>query len=246
MGRPKVDVGDYYDQFWGGRDPQGLAQHDYRDFQADLFAYVGRLLGDLSGCRALEIGPGLGLDTLRLAQRGAEVWAVDLSPTSLQTVQGRCAATGLAERVHVLRMNGEALAFADASFDLAYVQCTLLHADWPLVVRECWRVLRPGGRALFIEPLRHHPAVALYRATLSRCRDSRPHYLSWWDFERIERLFSSGHRRSFYFISPVALALRKTPLASLLAPPLRALDRALLRLPFLRPFAWYVVACHER
>ncbi len=246
MGGPEVDVGDYYDRFWSGQDPQARAEHDYRSFQVDLFAYLDSLLDDLTGCRALEIGPGLGLDTLRLAQRGAEVWAVDLAPASLRTVRRRAAAAGLADRVHVVRMNGESLALADASFDLVYVQCTLMHTDWRRVVRECWRVLRPGGRAIFVEPLRHHPLVALYRATLSRCRGSRPRYLSWWDFDRISRFFGRGNRRSFYLISPLALALRQTPLGRPLAPPLRALDRALLRLPFLRPLAWYVVAYHQR
>lgn len=240
------DIGAYYDQFWSGADPAALAAHDYRAFQADLFAYVDQLLGPLAGRRVLEIGPGLGHDTLRLAQRGAEVWAIDLSQRSLEIVAARCAAAGVGDRVHLVRMNGERLGFPDASFDLTYVQNTLVHADWPRVVHECARVLRPGGRALFIEPLRDHPAVALYRATLSRCRSSRPRYLRWGDFERLRRAFRESQLQPFYLTAVLALPLRRTPLDRLIRPPLQALDRHLLRLPWLRPFAWYIVACYTR
>jgi len=246
MIEPQPDIGAYYDQFWGGADPIGLAINDYRAFQADLFTYVDGLLGPLDGLRVLEVGPGPGFDTARLARRGAAVWAIDVSQVSLELVRGRCAQLGLAGRVHPIRMNAEQLAFPDEAFDLTYTQNALVHTDWPRVVSECFRVLRPGGRALFVEPLRDHPAVALYRATLSHCRGSRPRYLSWWDFGRIGHSFRRGCVRSFYFLSPLSLALRPTRLEPLLRTALQALDQALLRLPFLRPFAWYIVAVFEK
>ncbi|MHB9092862.1 MAG: class I SAM-dependent methyltransferase, partial [Chloroflexota bacterium] len=140
MSKRPLDVGAYYDDFWSGGDPEALAEHDYRAFQADLFAYVDRRLGDLSGQRVLEVGPGLGLDTLRLLRKGGEVWAIDLSGASLHLVRERCRAAGFGERVHPAQMNGEHLALPDALFDLVYMQCTLMHADWPVVVKECRRV----------------------------------------------------------------------------------------------------------
>ena len=245
MSEHPPDIGAYYDDFWSGGDPAALAEHDYRTFQADLFAYVDGELGDLSGKRVLEVGPGLGLDTLRLLGKGAEVWSVDLSAASLHIVRDRCRAAGFGDRVHPVQMNGERLALPDAGFDVVYVQCTLMHADWPVVVRECRRVLRPGGRAVFVEPLRHHPAVAIYRATLSACKGSQPHYLSWWDFARIGRLFRRGKRRPFYFLSPGTLVVRRTPLEAPLRRVLKTADGALLRLPPLRPFAWYIAGVYE-
>jgi SAM-dependent methyltransferase len=241
-----VDIGAYYDRFWGGVDPVGLAAHDYRDFQVDMFGYVDRLIGPLDGQQVLEIGPGLGFETVQLARKGAQVWAIDLSLVSLDLVRARCDAAGILERTHLLQMNAEVLAFPDGVFNLVYVQNALVHTNWLQVVQECARALRPGGRAVFIEPLRHHPAVALYRATLSHCRDSQPRYLSWWDVQTIRQYFRGGQAQTFYFFAPAALAVHKTAIGRFLRRFGQAADRTLLRLPFLRPFGWYVVACFER
>ena len=238
------DVGSYYDRFWSGEDPAALATHDLRAFENDMLAYAADLLGSLAGLRVLEVGPGQGHATLWLAEQGAEVWAADVSQASLGMVRGRLAAAG--QLVRLVQMRGESLAVAEASVDLVFIKCTLMHADWRQVVREVVRVLRPGGRALFVEPLRHHPVVALYRATLSSCKESRPHYLSWRDFQETGRHFRGARVRSFYLVSPGVLALRGTPLWGWLKSPLQAVDRVLLRLPFLRPFAWYAVGCYER
>ncbi|MHB1134557.1 MAG: class I SAM-dependent methyltransferase [Chloroflexota bacterium] len=240
-----VELAAYYDNYWSGSDPAALAAHSYRAFQADLHAHVARLLGPLAGLRTLEIGPGLGHTTLWLAQRGAEVTAIDISRSSLGKVGERLSAAGQA--AHLVQSPGENLPLADGSFDLAFVECVLMHTDWRRTVAECARVLRPGGRALFIEPLRHHPLVALYRATVSSFKATQPHFLSWWDFDEIGRHFQGGERRAFYFFSPGTLPLRGTPIDRWLRAPLQAFDRALLdHLPPLRPFAWYLAACYQR
>jgi ubiquinone/menaquinone biosynthesis C-methylase UbiE len=245
MLRPDDNAGlaDFYDRYWAGADPTALATHSYRDFQADLHAYVGRQLGSLAGLRALEIGPGLGYATLELARRGAEVWAADISATSLASVRERLTQAG--RDVRPVQMQSEALAVAPASFDLVYVECVLMHADWRRTVSECVRVLKPGGRAIFIEPLRHHPAVALYRSTVCAFRQTKPSYLSWSDFAEIRRQFARGEEQPFYLLMPLALPLRGTPLARRLAPALRGVDRALLRLLPLRQIAWYLVASYQ-
>jgi SAM-dependent methyltransferase len=244
MKADEPDLGSYYDRFWSGEDPAALATHDLRAFEQDMMAYAVRLIGSPAGLRVLEIGPGPGHATLWLAENGAEVWAADISRASLGMVRSHLADAG--QQGRLLQMRGESLAVADASFDLVFIKCTLMHADWRQVVRESVRVLRPGGRAMFIEPLRHHPAVALYRATLSSCKESRPRYLSWWDLREVGRSFRRSRVRSFYLASPAVLALRGTPLADWLRAPLQSVDRALLSLPFLAPFAWYAVGCYER
>ena len=180
----------------------------YRGFQAELYAHVAALVGKLDGLRVLEIGPGLGQTTLWLAQRGAEVWSVDISRSSLVQVNERLAAAG--QGACLVQSPGETLPLADASFDLVFVESVLMHSEWRRTVAECARVLRPGGRALFIEPLRHHPLVAVYRATISSLKATQPHYLSWRDFDEIARHFKHGQRRAFYFLSPATLAVRGT------------------------------------
>src|SRR3546814_18316951 len=60
-------------------------------------------------------------------------------------------------------MNAEAMTFPDDSFDLVFGSGIIHHLDIDRASGEIARVLRPGGRAVFIEPLGLNPAIALYR-----------------------------------------------------------------------------------
>lgn len=65
----------------------------------------------------------------------------------------------------VVRCPADALAFADAEFDVVFCSQVLEHVARPWsVVRECSRVLRPGGLALFTAPFLfpHHPSPTDY------------------------------------------------------------------------------------
>lgn len=57
----------------------------------------------------------------------------------------------------------EALPFADNAFDAIFSSSVLQYVDRDKALAECRRVLKPGGRAIFIENLKHHPVAALYR-----------------------------------------------------------------------------------
>src|SRR3546814_16824046 len=59
-------------------------------------------------------------------------------------------------------MNAEAMTFPDDSFDLVFGSGIIHHLDIDRAFGEIARVLRPGGRAVFIEPLGLNPAIELY------------------------------------------------------------------------------------
>jgi SAM-dependent methyltransferase len=128
------------------------------EFFADLDAYrfeklhyLPRLVDfdGFAGKQLLEVGCGIGTDLVRFARGGAVCTGVDLSQTAIDLARRNLSVNGLTADLHV--GNGEALAFADASFDVVYghgvVQYT---ADPALLLRECHRVLRPGGRGIFM------------------------------------------------------------------------------------------------
>jgi magnesium-protoporphyrin O-methyltransferase len=54
---------------------------------------MARLPGDLRGCRVLDAGCGTGVMTAELAQRGADVVAVDISPALIKIAQDRLPGT---------------------------------------------------------------------------------------------------------------------------------------------------------
>lgn len=101
-------------------------------------------LDELRGKRVLEIGCGMGLHTETLARAGADVTAIDLTPTAVEATTKRLALKGLAARV--LQVDAERLPFDDASFDFVWSWGVIHHsANTGRIVREIARVLRPGG-----------------------------------------------------------------------------------------------------
>ena len=60
-------------------------------------------------------------------------------------------------------MDAMDLAFPDNTFDFIISKSVLVFTEPAQTAQECYRVLKPGGKAIFIENMRHHPAVWLYR-----------------------------------------------------------------------------------
>ncbi len=122
------------------------------DYRYDKLRYLPQLV-DFSaykGQRLLEVGCGIGTDLVRFAGGGARVTGVDLAQTAIELAQKNFALHGLpAEELRVA--NGEALPYPDGSFDVVYghgvVQYT---ADAAQLIRECHRVLKPGGTGIFM------------------------------------------------------------------------------------------------
>jgi 2-polyprenyl-6-hydroxyphenyl methylase / 3-demethylubiquinone-9 3-methyltransferase len=106
---------------------------------------LGRAPADL---RVLDVGCGGGLLAEEFARLGCSVVGVDPSEASLAAARTHAAGQGLA--IDYQRATGEALPFADASFDIVYCCDVLEHvADVGQVVAETARVLKPGGTYLY-------------------------------------------------------------------------------------------------
>ena len=109
------------------------------------------MAGFLAGARAvLDLGTGSGSTAGFLRARGADdVWGLDPSPYQLQH------AARQHPDVRFVQGLAEQLPFPDARFDAISV-CFLFHELPPkfmrLCLRECRRVLRPGGRLAICEP----------------------------------------------------------------------------------------------
>ena len=111
-----------------------------------------RLLAELAG-DVVEIGAGTGANFPYYGP-GARVIALEPDPHMLRRAQARLAALG-ATNIDVQRAPAESLPFSDASFDVAVATLMLCTVnDLPVSLAELRRVLRPGGRLVFIEHVR--------------------------------------------------------------------------------------------
>ncbi len=102
----------------------------------------------LQGGHLLEVGCGMGFDSLEFLKRGVRVTATDLTPAAVATTRRHFEVEGfVAEEVR--EANALDLPFADASFDAVWAN-GVLHAtgDTDRAIQEVHRVLKPGGRAI--------------------------------------------------------------------------------------------------
>jgi SAM-dependent methyltransferase len=122
-------------------------------------------LADFSGYRGkrlLEVGCGVRTDLVRFAKDGADVTGVDLSSTAIDLARQNFAHADLPVRLEI--MDGEALQFSDASFDVVYAHGVIQYTANPReMVAELHRVLRPGGQAILMVYNRRSWLMALSR-----------------------------------------------------------------------------------
>ena len=118
-------------------------------------AALAERAGVTSGAFVLDAGAGLGGPARFLAETyGCRVQGVDLSPDYVAIARLLSERAGLADRVTFQEGDLARLPFADATFDLVWTQHVAMNiADRPGLYRELHRVLRPGGRLAFYDPL---------------------------------------------------------------------------------------------
>jgi SAM-dependent methyltransferase len=194
-----------------------------------------------AGRLVLECGFGRGGRALRLAEAGALVHAIDLSSAGARMARAEAAARGLAGRARFCLMDVQALGWPDRSFDLVCGSGILHHLDLDAACSEILRVMKPGAAAVFLEPLGHNPALRLFRRVTGSLRSADEHPLRMQDLARIRARFGPA-AASYYGLSCLLAApLIGLPGGAAAARLLQRLDRLLLRIPWLRPWAWMVV-----
>ena len=124
-------------------------------------ASLNLLPPDLADKDAIELGCGTAYVSAWMARRGARVTAIDVSANQLATARRLASKHGA--DITFIEGNAEATGLADSSFDFAISEYGA--AIWcrpGAWLREAWRLLRPGGRLVF---LGNHPMVLICSPT---------------------------------------------------------------------------------
>jgi SAM-dependent methyltransferase len=149
-------MGRIYDATWG----RGFAALYDRAFAATEEAGLRKMRADaLSAAhgRTIDLGAGTGANLGLYPDAVTELVLAEPDPHMLKQLQVKVGESGV--DAEVLDAPAERLPFADASFDTAIftlVLCTVPDPDRALA--EAARVLKPGGKLLFLEHVRAEDA----------------------------------------------------------------------------------------
>lgn len=105
------------------------------------------------GMRVLDLACGVGDPALSIAGEVApsgRVTATDFGPGMMSLAEELARKKGITN-IEFREANAESLPFADESYDVLTCRFGIMFfPDLPKALRECFRVLKPGGRAAFV------------------------------------------------------------------------------------------------
>ena len=158
-------AGRLYDATWGRAFAWGYDWFQRRSCDAGMEEKRRQILSEATG-RTLEIGSGTGINLEHYGPKVTDLVLSEPDPHMMRLLRRKVSGSG--RQAEVVQAPAEDLPFEDASFDtatLVYVLCTV--PDPEAALTEIARVLKPGGRLLFIEHVRSpDPGLARWQDRL--------------------------------------------------------------------------------
>ena len=249
----------HHDQWAARMDPAALSpKAHFEGSTSPENRFIMSLLGDVRGKRILDLGCGAGENSVYFTGKGAACTAADISPVMIEVAHRLAARHGVT--IEGVVVNAMQLDFPDAAFDIVYAANMLHHVDSAIALAEMHRVLKPGGRLCFWDPLRHNPVINVYRRMATRVRSSDEHPLDlglilkqvrslfrtveydtfWlftlWIFLRFYLIERVDPNKERYWKKIIAEEERLRPLYL----KLERLDRVIKKIPLMKRYAWNV------
>jgi SAM-dependent methyltransferase len=250
----------FHDDWASIIDVDGIRVVDYFEAcTAPENRFILKHLGNIEGKYLLDLGCGAGENSVYFSQKGAHCIAADYSPGMVNTALQLAKVNQV--KVEGKVINAMQIDFPDNTFDIVYASNLLHHLPNPKVaIKEIYRVLKPGGKACFWDPLKHNPIINVYRkiATSVRTEDETPLDINIVQF--IQALFSKSKYDTFWIatlwiflqfylierVNPnkerywkkIIIEQKRLRKAYLL---LERIDNRLIKkIPFMKRFAWNI------
>ena len=193
---------------------------------------------DLRDKRVLDYGCGDGGFSFTLVKRGARVEGIDISPALVELASTKIPNGAM---VNFSVRDAHDTGFPDAAFDYVFGNGILHHLELKRAYREVARVLKPGGKAFFMEPMAHHPLAVLMRKATPAARSVDEMPLTAKQVQLAKQYFSecryTGHYVFAVLAAPVHLASEEA--AFWLVRTVDRMDRSLIgAFPKLGRYAW--------
>ena len=184
-------------------------------------AYRDALLFErIKGSVVLDYCCGNGEVAVEMAKQGASrVVGIDLSSVAIKNAYELAKANNVDAVCEFKVMDAEHTEFSDNTFDLIHEYGALHHLDLEAAYAELSRILKPGGKVVCTETLRHNPLIRWYRR-------HTPHLRTKWEAEHIlgipeiangKKYFSVLNIRTFHLTAIATKAQRKRTLNQIIS-----------------------------
>ena len=131
-----------------------------------------------------------------LAKQGARVVGIDVSAGMLAAAQRLATRHGV--EIETRQVTSDLIPAGDQEFDLIYGNGVLHHVSLPVAIPELARVMKPGGKGCFIEPLPYNPVINVYRRIAREVRTPDEKPLTFGDIERFRGSFGEVSHQAFW------------------------------------------------
>jgi len=202
-----------------------------------------------------DFGCGFGVTSAWFALRGARVLAFDVAETNVTIARRTAKVNKVEDRVTVEVMQAESAPLPSNTFDLVFGNGVLHHLDIEITARQILRILKPGGIAIFREPLGENQLLEHIRRSPWRGSQHRhsqdERSFRYEDVEVLRSVFPRLEFRETELLSLLGALLREfkstptiSPRREKLLKKIRQLDRRMLaRFPSIRHLSSISVVC---
>lgn len=209
----------------------------YRLKTAFDLRYLNLVKERAAGSKVLEIGCGPNINTPHWVDAAAECHGIDLSEVAIQQARERLGKPY--SNTHLSVMNAESMEYDDNYFDVVCGKGIIHHLDTESAFRETARVLKPGGLAVFIEPLGHNPFINLYRRLTPQMRTEDENPLLMSDIEVSQRYFGNVNTDFQHITSILSAFVPGNRLHAISFQLLNGFDKLIIKsLPFTKKYSW--------
>lgn len=187
---------------------------------------------------------GNGADSIFIAKNGAKkVHGIDISPVSIENCKKNAESEGMLDHIEYQVMDAENTVYEDNMFDIVTEYGALHHLDLKKSYAEIARILKPNGKAICQEALKHNIFIHLYRKVTPQLRTEweAEHILGHQEIESAKEYFENVEVKLFHLFSLGAVPLRTTILFKPVLFLLEKLDNFILSVPLVKWQAWQAV-----
>jgi ubiquinone/menaquinone biosynthesis C-methylase UbiE len=194
--------------------------------------------------KVLDYGCGNGVHSFFIADQEAKVIAIDLSENILEAAEKRITDDNT-NKVEFTKMDCENLDLESNSFDIVFDGGTFSSLDLGKAYSEISRVLKNGGKLIGIETFGHNPFANFKRIinkiTGKRTEWAADHILKRKDLKKAEKYFDEIKVYYFHLFSCLMIPFLDNPIGKFLFSVLEKIDNLLLKIPFLKKYAFKIV-----